>query len=291
MKIALLGANGQLGHDLQPVLNTHDLHLLTRKEIDVTDFDRTRELLLDMHPDLILNTTAYHRVDDCETQPELAYRVNALAVLNLVRIANDLDAVLIHISTDYVFDGAARQPYTEDAVPFPLSVYANSKLSGEFLVRALCRKYFLVRTCGLYGSAGSQGKGGNFVETMIAKAKRGESIRVVDDQVVTPTYTFDLARQIRRVIPLTDYGLYHMTNEGSCNWYEFANAIFELSGIEANLSPTTSDIYKAPAIRPRYSVLDNARLKKLGLNEMRNWREALAAYLKEKGHLAWDVIV
>ena len=285
MKIALLGANGQLGHDLQPVLNAHELHALTRKEIDVTDFNRTRKLLSELHPDLILNTTAYHRVDDCESKPELAYQANTLAVLNLVRIANDLGAVLVHISTDYVFDGCAREPYSEDAVPFPLSVYANSKLSGEFLVRALCRKYFLIRTCGLYGSAGSQGKGGNFVETMIAKAKRGESIRVVSDQVVTPTYTVDLAWQIAKVVPLSDYGLYHMTNEGSCSWYEFAGAIFELSEIQADLSPTTSDIYKSPATRPRYSVLENARLKGLGLNQMRHWREALASYLKEKNHL------
>jgi dTDP-4-dehydrorhamnose reductase len=284
MKIALIGANGQLGHDLQPALNAYELHTLTRKDIDVTDFARTRGLLLDIHPNLILNTTAYHRVDDCETHPELAYDINALAVLNLVRIANDLDAVLVHISTDYVFDGHAGEPYTEDAVPFPLSVYGNSKLAGEFLVRALCKKYFLIRTCGLYGSAGSQGKGGNFVETMVAKAKRGEPIRVVSDQIITPTYTVDLARQIARIIPFKDYGLYHMTNEGACTWYEFAKSIFELSGIEANLSPTTSEIYKAPATRPRYSVLENARLKKLGLNEMRHWREALAAYLTEKNY-------
>jgi len=208
--------------------------------------------------------------------------MNALAVLNLVRIANDLDAVLVHISTDYVFDGNARQPYTETSQPFPLSVYGNSKLAGEFLVRTLCRKYFLIRTCGLYGVAGSQGKGGNFVETMVAKAKRGESIMVVNDQVVTPTLTLDLARQIAYILPTTHYGLYHMTNEGQCTWYEFARAIFELSGIDANLSPTTTGLYKTAAIRPRYSVLENARLKELGLNQMRHWRDALMAYLKEK---------
>src|SRR5262249_19369383 len=162
---------------------------------------------------------------------------------------------------DYVFDGGAREPYTEDAVPFPLSVYANSKLAGEFLVRSTCKKYFLIRTCGLYGIAGSQGKGGNFVETIIAKAKRNEPIRVVDDQVTTPTYSVDLANQLARVLPHQQYGLYHMTNEGSCTWYEFASAIFQLSGIDADLMPTTSDAYKAPAIRPRYSVLENARLK------------------------------
>jgi dTDP-4-dehydrorhamnose reductase len=257
MNIALLGATGQLGHDLIPALHSHQVHAITRKDIDVTSFSHTRELLLSISPDVILNTTAYHRVDDCETNADLAYGVNALAVLNLVRIANDLGATLVHISTDYVFDGAARQPYTEDAIPFPLSVYANSKLSGEFLVRALCRKYFLIRTGGLYGSAGSRGKGGNFVETMIAKAKRGEPIRVVSDQVVTPTYTFDLAHQIARVLPLQEYGLYHMTNEGSCTWYEFAGAIFELSGIHADLAATTSGMYKTAALFWRTPVLNN----------------------------------
>ena len=282
MKIALLGANGQLGHDLQAALRRHDVVPLTRNEADVTDFGRARRVLTDVSPNVILNTTAYHRVDDCEDQPELAFQVNALAVLNLVRIANDLDAVLLHISTDYVFDGNNREPYTETSPPAPLSVYATSKLSGELLVRAAARKYFLVRTCGLYGVAGSHGKGGNFVEAMIAKAKRHELIRVVNDQMVTPTYTADLAHQIARILPTTSYGLYHMTNEGCCTWFEFARAIFELSGIKADLSATTSELYKTPAIRPRYSVLENSRLKQLGLNEMRHWREALAAYLKEK---------
>lgn len=282
MKIALLGANGQLGRDLQPALSMSDVTALTRNELDVTDSAGTRAVLMDLRPNVILNTTAYHRVDDCESRPEMAFQVNALAVLNLVRIANDLDAVLVHISTDYVFDGNARQPYTESSQPFPLSVYANSKLAGEFLIRAISRKYFLIRTCGLYGVAGSHGKGGNFAEMMIAKAKRGESIRVVNDQVITPTYTVDLAHQIARVLPTTHYGLYHMTNEGQCTWYEFARAIFELSGIDANLTPTTSELYKVPATRPRYSVLENARLKELGLNQMRHWRDALEAYLKEK---------
>ena len=282
MKIALLGANGQLGLDLQPALSPFDVTVLTRNQVDVTDSARTRTVLMDLRPDVILNTTAYHRVDDCESRPELAFQVNALAVLNLVRIANDLNAVLVHISTDYVFDGNALRPYTESSAPLPLSVYANSKLAGEFLIRGIARRYFLIRTCGLYGVAGSNGKGGNFVETMIAKAKRGESIMVVNDQVVTPTFTLDLARQIARILPTTHYGLYHMTNEGQCTWYEFARAIFELSGIDANLSPTTSEFYGSPAMRPRYSVLENARLKELGLNQMRPWRDALAAYLKEK---------
>src|SRR2546426_811876 len=182
MKIALLGANGQLGQDLQQALRSHDVRAFTRKEFDVTDHVSARAMLMDVGPDVVLNTAAYHRVDDCETHADLAYAVNALAVLNLIRAANDIDAILVHFSTDYVFDGKAPQPYTERSEPFPLSVYANSKLAGELLVRTMAKKYLLIRTCGLYGRAGSQGKGGNFVETMLAKAKRGESIKVVDDQ-------------------------------------------------------------------------------------------------------------
>jgi dTDP-4-dehydrorhamnose reductase len=280
MKIALIGANGQLGQDLQHALHPHDVRAFTRNDFDVTDHARARALLMDLFPDVVLNTTAYHRVDDCETHADMAYAVNALAVLNLIRIANDLNAVLVHVSTDYVFDGTARHPYTESSQPFPLSVYGNSKLAGEFLVRTMTKKYILIRTCGLYGAAGSQGKGGNFVQTMLSKARRGEPTRVVNDQVVTPTYTVDLANQIAQILPTENFGLFHMTNEGSCTWFEFAQAIFELSGLEADLSPTTSDLYKTPAIRPKYSVLENARLKELGLNQMRHWRDALAAYLK-----------
>jgi dTDP-4-dehydrorhamnose reductase len=286
MKIALLGANGQLGRDLQQALKRHDVTKLTREHVDVTDHARTRDVLLKARPEVVLNTTAYHRVDDCERLPELANAVNAQAVANLVTIANELDALLVHFSTDYVFDGKAREPYTEERPPSPLSVYANSKVEGERIVRASAKKYFLVRTCGLYGVAGSHGKGGNFVETMLAKAGRREPIRVVDDQEVTPTYTADLAAQVAALLSTQEYGLFHITNEGSCSWYEFAKAVFELSGTDADLSPTTSELYKTPAIRPKYSVLENARLKALGLNRMRHWRDALAAYLKEKNQAA-----
>jgi dTDP-4-dehydrorhamnose reductase len=280
VRIAILGSNGQLGQDLQLALQSQEVHAFTRKDFDVVDHARTRARLMELHPDVVLNTTAYHRVDDCESQAELAYGVNALAVLNLIRIADELNAILVHVSTDYVFDGNSLQPYTEASPPFPLSVYGNSKLAGEMLVRSASRRYYLIRTCGLYGAAGSQGKGGNFVTTMLAKARRREPIRVVDDQVVTPTYTLDLAHQIARLLPTEQFGLFHMTNEGSCTWFEFARAIFEIAGVEADLSPTTSAAYKTAAIRPRYSVLDNARLKELGLDQMRPWRDALAAYLQ-----------
>lgn len=282
MDIALLGANGQLGTDLHRALRSHKVASLTIDDVDVTDHARTRAVLNDLRPEVVLNTTAFLRVDDCETHADMAYAVNAVSVLNMVRIANELDAVFVHFSTDYVFDGKARQPYTEESQPLPLSVYANSKLAGELLVRAYAKKYFLIRSSGLYGKAGSMGKGGNFVETMLAKANRSESIRVVNDQVLTPTYTVDLANQVARLLSTKHYGLFHISSEGSCSWFEFARAIFDLTEIDADLSPTTSDVYKTLAVRPRYSVLENARLKELGLNQMRDWREALAAYLKEK---------
>jgi len=281
MKIAVLGANGQLGEDLLHALRGHEVRGLTRTEFDVTDHPRTRSVLSDLRPDVILNTTAYHRVDDCETQAELAYTVNALAVLNLIRIANDLDAVLVHISTDYVFEGKQTHPYIETSEPFPRSVYANSKLAGELLVRTLAKKHILIRTCGLYGKAESRGKAGtNFVKTMLSLAKQGRPITVVNDQEVTPTYTVDLAEQISQLLPTGHLGLFHMTNEGSCTWYEFARAIFDLSHLDVDLSPITSEQARRPAVRPKYSVLENARLKELGLNRMRHWRAALEAYLK-----------
>ncbi len=280
MRIALLGSNGQLGNDLTIALSEHDLRVFTREHFDVTDHVAARVALIDVKPELILNTTAYHRVDDCETQPELAYGSNVFAVLNLVRVANELNATLVHISTDYVFDGRKRSPYTEDDLPFPLSIYGNSKLAGEYLVRTTAKKYFLIRSCGLYGKAGSRGKGGNFVETILKKAKSGDSMRVVNDQTVTPTSTASLAEQIAELVRTQRYGLYHMTNEGQCSWYEFAAAICEIAGIKADIAPTTSELYKAPALRPQYSVLANSRLQEMGLNHMPHWRDALTRYIR-----------
>jgi dTDP-4-dehydrorhamnose reductase len=280
MRIALLGANGQLGSDLSKSFAGHDLTLFTRDDFEVTDNARAREILVPAQPEVIVNTTAYHRVDDCESQPEVAYATNVLAVLNLARIANDIGARLVHFSTDYVFDGASAAPYTEASAALPLSVYGNSKLAGEFIVRSTAKDHLVIRTCGLYGKAGSRGKGGNFVEIMLAKARAGQAIRVVADQVLTPTSTASLATQVRVMIERGLNGLFHATDEGSCSWHEFAAAIFEIAGVKADLSPTTSELYRSPAKRPRYSVLENARLKGLGLNRMPHWRDALSTYLQ-----------
>jgi len=261
---------------------THDLVPLSRDDFDVTDVESMRSRLFDIRPDAIINTTAFHQVDLCESKPKKAFEVNAVAVFHLASIAAELAALMVHISTDYVFDGEQDEPYTEESQTRPVSVYATSKLAGEYLVRSVLDRYFLVRTCGLYGVAGSSGKGGNFVETMIRKAQAGEDIRVVSDQIVAPTPTADLASQIEVLLQTEDYGLFHASSEGRCSWFDFAGAIFELTSLDANLEPTTREFHKTPAIRPPFSVLENSRLKQLGLNTMRPWREGLVDYLKEK---------
>ena len=280
MRIALLGANGQLGHDLTLNLTCHEVVPFVRTDFDLSDHPRAADALRNARPDVIVNTTAYHRVDDCESQAELAYKVNVLDVLNLSRIANEVGAKLVHFSTDYVFDGNSTTGYLESSTPMPLSVYGNSKLAGEFIVRSVARRHMVIRTAGLYGRAGSRGKGGNFVETMLTKAAAGDKIRVVADQTTTPTHTSDLAAQVANMIEHNVVGLFHATNEGSCSWFEFAEAIFELAGVPADLSPTTTEQYKSPALRPRFSVLENARLSELGLNRMQHWRPAIEGYLR-----------
>ena len=293
MKILLTGANGQLGSDLRIALAEHTVVAATRQGIgdenynavalDVTDAVRLREVMAVYKPDLLLNTTAYNKVDAAETDAREALLVNAFAAQQLARVCREFDTPLVHISTDFVFDGAKRVPYIESDLPNPLSAYGASKHAGELLVRAAWHRHYVIRTCGLYGVAGSSGKGGNFVNTMLRMAREGKPLRVVDDQVCTPTSTVDLARQIVRLIEHTDgqsdYGVYHMNDHGQCSWYAFASEIFQLAGVSANLSPIHSVDYNAPAMRPLYSVLQNARLQELGIDQMRDWRAGLGEYL------------
>jgi len=285
LRTLLIGANGQLGQELRQVYADHDLVPVTRADLEITDWKHTEEVLDRNVPDLILNTAAYHRVDECEEFPAKAYEVNALAVRQLAQWARAHGAILVYFSTDYVFDGCLRRPYTEADPPAPLSAYAVSKLAGEYFIRAIHDRHVIIRTCGLYGIAGSSGKGGNFVETMLRLATEGKEIRVVDDQVLTPTSAKELARKVRQLVETGAYGLYHMTNNGACSWYEFAAAIFELSGLTPRLEPTTSAAFGARANRPAYSVLDNANLRSLGLDDLRDWRDALKEYLEERTHM------
>ena len=184
--------------------------------------------------------------------------VNGWGVKTLAEICRDLGCVLLHLSTDYVFglDDNRRTPYRHNDAPGPVSVYGQSKLAGEDFVRAICPRHFVVRSCGLYGVWGTGGKGGNFIETMLRMASQGKPLRIVEDQTCTPTYTVDLAEAVARLLATADYGVHHLTNDGSCSWFEFARAIFELSELKADLTPITSGEWKALAPRPAYSVLE-----------------------------------
>jgi dTDP-4-dehydrorhamnose reductase len=286
MKILIIGANGQLGSDLVKAFSDGEVIPIRHADLDICDHGAARKRLAEARPDVVINTAAFHRVDDCEDQAAKAFAVNAEAIRNLVQACAALDCVFVHLSTDYVFGGDDRhRPYAETDAPNPINVYGVSKVAGEYFVRSLCPRHFVVRTCGLYGEAGSSGKGGNFVELMIRLAKEGKPIRVVTDQVLTPTNSKDLAFKIKELLATRAYGLYHLTSASSCSWYEFAGKIFELTGLRPSFEPTTSATFAARARRPAYSVLDHTSLRRAGLADLRPWPEALASYLKDKRHI------
>jgi dTDP-4-dehydrorhamnose reductase len=286
-RILLIGANGQLGSDLRGVLiqDGHEVIPRVHAELDICNAAAVSAELLHLRPEVVINTAAFHRVEDCETtKPDLAFSVNAVGVRNVALSCASVGAVLVHFSTDYVFSGRdAVRPYVETDAPDPLSVYGTSKLAGELLIAAVLDRYFTVRTCGLYGVAGSSGKGANFVETMLQKAAQGQAVRVVHDQVLTPTSTFDLASAVSQLIRTDSYGLYHVTSEGQCSWYEFARGIFELERIHANLTPVRTDDFPSPVKRPTYSVLSKEKLLSVTKKPMRHWSDALARYLRARG--------
>jgi len=280
MKTMIIGYRGQLGSDLARTFADHELVLMTQQMIQVQDRDSVFAAIEAHRPDLVLNCSAFHRVDDCEEQVQQAFDVNVFGVRNLALAARSTGAVLVHFSTDYVFDGPGRRPYPETAYPCPKCIYGVSKLAGEAMLASLYPKHFVFRTSGLYGYAGSREKGTNFVETMIGLARKGVPIRVVNDQVLTPTSTADLATAVRRTVESERYGLYHLTSAGECSWFEFTTAIMQLAGLTPELTPVTSDAFPTRAKRPSYSVLDNERYRALGGGDIPHWRDALERYIK-----------
>lgn len=288
MRVLITGANGQLGTDLCGQLQALDIMPLTHSDIEIADMNSVKEAINRHSPDVIINTAAYVRVDDCETDPDKAYLVNALGARNVAVAAQEYGAKLVHISTDYIFGGETEPrttPYTEFDTRIPLNTYGKSKLAGENLVRHLCPRHFIVRSSALFGIAGSSGKGGNFVETMLRLARERGELRVVDDQVFSPTYTKDLARRIAQLIATDYYGIFHITNSGACSWYGFTEEIMRLAGVGVRLIPIASEQYHTPAKRPRFSVLNNYHLRLLGMDDMRPWQEALRDYMLSKGHI------
>lgn len=284
MRIVLIGANGQLGRDLERVLAGEDLASLTHQDIEVENAESCLEIMDGLHPQLIITTAAFHRVDECEKDPERAFRVNALGAMNVAMAARRLDAALLFLSTDYVFDGEKGSLYTEEDLPNPINVYGASKLAGEIAVKFICPKHFIVRSSALFGAAGSR-KGWNFVDLMLKVAREKGEVSVVKDQITAPTCTLDLAQKISELIKTDDYGLYHITNSGCCSWYDFAHEIFSLAGISVRLFSASSAETQKAAKRPRFSAMTSVRLASAGLKLMRPWQEALTAYLREKGDL------
>jgi dTDP-4-dehydrorhamnose reductase len=298
MKILVTGANGQLGTDLCKVLQHFELIPLNHSDIEISDMDSVKQSFNKYKPDVVINTAAYVRVDDCEEEQDKAFLVNALGARNVAVAAQELGAKLIHISTDYVFGGEGEtlmvshkvgvnkpRPYTEFDTPSPLSIYGKSKLVGEDFVRHLCSRYFIIRTSGLFGVAGASGKGGNFVETILKLGKEQSELRVVNDQVFSPTHTKDLARKIAQLIKTEYYGIFHITNKGSCSWYEFAREILKQAGLKTPVIPVSSDTYPQRAERPHFSVLGNYHLKLLGMDDMRTWQEALRDYMISREYI------
>jgi dTDP-4-dehydrorhamnose reductase len=282
MKVAVLGGNGQLGEDIAHAFRMEgdQVTSLSHDDVEIAARESVRERLEDLQPDVVVNTAAYHHVEKCEADPATSFQVNAIGARNVALASHALGAAVFHISTDYVFDGLKRTPYTETDAAKPLNVYGNSKLAGEYFVRATNPKHFVVRVSGLYGSHPCRAKGNlNFVELMLKLSRERDELRVVNDEFVTPTPTVEVARQLVVLSRSSEYGLYHATSEGSCSWYEFAQAIFELSGIRVRLEPARPGEFPAKVARPKYSVLENAALKRSSRNIFQHWKKGLESYL------------
>ena len=283
-RYVVIGATGQLGTDLVRTFDgSGQLTPLSTRDVDIRDAAATRSILEALRPTWVLNTAAYNLVDRAEEDGRRAFALNTEAVGSLADICQRIGARLVHFSTDYVFDGAKRTPYLETDPPRPLSVYGESKLAGELLALERCERAVVFRVCGLFGLAGSLGKGkGNFVETMLRLARDGRPLRVVSDQVLCPSYTLDLARKVWAVLPKAAQPVYHLTNAGQTSWYDFARRSLELAGVTADLTAVTAAEYGAKARRPPYSVLAHANLAALGEDDLRPWGEALVAYVAER---------
>lgn len=277
MDVLITGAKGMLGTDVAHRLNARfNVIACDIQELDLTDNPAVFEYVRQLRPDTIINCAAYTNVDACETERDAAYKTNAVAPRNLAVAAKNVGAKLVHISTDYVYDGQTTVPYTENDLTNPLSVYGKSKLMGEMLVRDLTDRFFIIRTQWLYGK-----NGGNFVKTMIKLGREQEKVTVVNDQFGSPTYTRDLAAAIEKLIVTDNYGIYHLTNSGTASWYTFAKTIYELAGIQTKVEPCSTVDFPRPARRPGFSKLDNHFWRLNGYEALRDYKEALKDYLIE----------
>jgi dTDP-4-dehydrorhamnose reductase len=281
MKIAVIGADGQLGTDVVKAFaaNGDEVVSLTHSDIEISDAGSVSERMTALRPNIIVNTAAMHHVDKCEQDPAKAFAINGLGAKNLALAAKEIGAELMHVSTDYVFDGEKRTPYAETDAPRPLNVYGNSKLSGEYFVRSTVPEHFVLRTSAIYGKSPCRAKGGlNFIELMLKLARERGEVKVVDDEFVSPTPTPEIARQMVALSRSDAYGLYHATAEGSCSWHAYAKEIFAMTNTKVNLLIAGPNEFPIKVPRPKYSVLENAGLKKQGLNVFQPWQQGLREY-------------
>lgn len=290
MKILITGGKGQLGNELLSIIKSGQAEigpLEKAKEyevvsydvdkLDISDLNKVREVLNIEKPNIVINCAACTNVDGCESNEELAFKVNSLGPRNLAIISEEIDAKLVQVSTDYVFSGEEREvPFREYDLTSPYSVYGKTKLMGEEFVKQYSKKAFIVRTSWLYGYVGH-----NFVYTMRRLGSEKEFLTVVNDQKGNPTHANDLAYHILKLIETEEYGIYHCTGKGECTWYDFAKKIMELSKLNCEVRPCTSEEFKTPAKRPEYSSLDNMMLRCTIGDEMRNWEEAIESFIKK----------
>lgn len=278
MKVAVTGANGQLGQDVVIELTNkgHEVFAADRSILDITDETAVKNYIEKVKPEVILHCAAYTNVDKAEEDEDTAYQVNALGTKYLAQAASVVGSKMIYVSTDYVFDGTSTSPYEVDHPTSPLGVYGKTKLAGEQFIAENLYQHFIVRTSWVYGT-----KGNNFVKTMVRLGQERESIGVVHDQVGSPTYTVDLARFMLSLMETEKYGIYHASNTGVCSWYEFAVEIFNQSKIKVEVNPLTTEEFPRPAARPKYSVLSKSKITEEGFEQLPDWRIALTAYFQE----------
>lgn len=282
MKVVVIGAGGQLGSDLVPELRDwgHDVNPLLHAELDVTDAAACDSLIPGYEPDVVVNCAAYVRVNDAEKESDLAFSVNALGALNVARSAQSAGAMCVYVSTDYVFDGDKSGPYLESDAVNPLNVYGCSKLAGEYLTRQSCDRSLIVRVASLFGIAGSSGKGGNFIESIIARAESRQPIEVIDDLTISPTFTADASRAMVEMIRLGSTGIVHSVNSPPCTWYDLASYAVSEIGLDVPVGRTKSSAYPSTARRPVNTALASNRMAQIGVSELPAWQDAVSRYIQ-----------
>ena len=283
MVVLVTGANGQLGQSIQFIANqyTNIQFIYTDyQELDITNFESCLTVFAKYKPQFCINTAAYTAVDKAESESDKAHLINAVGPENLAKVCKEFNTILVHISTDFIFDGTSKVPYLETDIPNPKSIYGQTKLDGEIAIQKNWEKHFIVRTSWVYSQFAN-----NFMKTMLRLASERDNLSVVNDQIGTPTNAVDLAEVLLKIITSYQteshevFGIYNFSNEGVCSWYDFAAAIFHQKGIEIDLKPIPTDSYPTPAKRPAYSVLDKTKIKKVFAIEIKDWKESLTVSL------------